>query len=64
MLVRPIIGLYSNAKKKKIPRAKTKPLEKKNVVVFVFGFFLACEDFGRMFNNSFPACTFFFFSGN
>ena len=23
------------------------------------GFFLACEDFGRMFD--FPACTFFFF---
>ena len=23
------------------------------------GFFLACEDFGRMFNNSFPACAFF-----
>ena len=25
------------------------------------GFFLACEDFGRMFYNSFPACAFFFF---
>ena len=25
------------------------------------GFFLACEDFGRMFDNSFPACAFFFF---
>ena len=24
------------------------------------GFFLAYEDFGRMFGNSFPACTFFF----
>ena len=24
------------------------------------GFFLACEDFGRMFDHSFPACTFFF----
>ena len=24
--------------------------------VVVVGFFLACEDFGRMFNNSFPAC--------
>ena len=24
------------------------------------GFFLACEDFGRMFDNSFPACAFFF----
>ena len=23
------------------------------------GFFLACEDFGRMFDNSFPACAFF-----
>ena len=23
------------------------------------GFFLACKDFGGMFNNSFPACTFF-----
>ena len=22
------------------------------------GFFLACEDFGRMFDNSFPACAF------
>ena len=25
------------------------------------GFFLACKDFGRMFDNSFPACAFFFF---
>ena len=24
------------------------------------GFFLTCQDFGRMFNNSFPACAFFF----
>ena len=23
------------------------------------GLFLACEDFGRMFDNSFPACAFF-----
>ena len=23
------------------------------------GFFLACEDFGRMFDNSFSACAFF-----
>ena len=28
------------------------------------GFFLACEDLGRMFDNSFPACTFFFFFFN
>ena len=25
------------------------------------GSFLACEDFGRMFDHSFPACTFFSF---
>ena len=25
------------------------------------GFFLACKDLGRMFDNSFPACAFFFF---
>ena len=25
------------------------------------GFFLVCEDFGRMFDNSYPACGFFFF---
>ena len=25
------------------------------------GFFFVCEDFGRMFNNSFSACIFFFF---
>ena len=25
------------------------------------GFFLACEDFGRMFDNSIPACAFFIF---
>ena len=25
------------------------------------GFFLACEDFGRMFDNKFPASVFFFF---
>ena len=25
------------------------------------GFFLACEDFGRMFDSSFPACAFLFF---
>ena len=24
------------------------------------GFFLMCEDLGRMFDSSFPACTFFF----
>ena len=23
------------------------------------GLFLVCEDFGRMFDNSFPACAFF-----
>ena len=28
------------------------------------GFFLACEDFGRMLYNSFPACAFFFFNGD
>ena len=26
------------------------------------GTLLACEDFGRMFDHSFPACTFFFFN--
>ena len=31
------------------------------VVVVVVAFFLACKDFWRMFNNSFPACAFFFF---
>ena len=25
------------------------------------GLFLACEDFGRMFDNSFPACVFIIF---
>ena len=25
------------------------------------GVFLACEDFGRMLDNSLPACAFFFF---
>ena len=25
------------------------------------GFFLACEDFGGMFDHSLPACAFFFF---
>ena len=29
--------------------------------VVVVAFFLLCEDFGRMFNHSFPACGFFFF---
>ena len=24
------------------------------------GFFLTCDDFGRMFEHSFPACTFFY----
>ena len=28
------------------------------------GFFLACEDFGRMFGNSFPASAFFFLTGD
>ena len=28
---------------------------------FGSGFSLACEDLGRMFDNSFPACAFFFF---
>ena len=27
------------------------------------GFVLACDDFGRMFDNSFPACAFFFLGG-
>ena len=26
------------------------------------GFFLACKDFGRMFDHSFPACAFFFYN--
>ena len=30
------------------------------VVVVVGGFFLACEDSGRMFDRSFSACAFFF----
>ena len=29
--------------------------------ILLGGFFLAREDFGRMLDNSFPACTFFFF---
>ena len=32
-----------------------------SLVVVVCGFFLACEDFGRMFDNSFLACNLFFF---
>ena len=32
-----------------------------SVIVSSGGFFLACEDLGRMFDNSFPACAFFFF---
>ena len=28
------------------------------------GFFLACEDFLRMFDHSFPACAFFFLNGD
>ena len=30
------------------------------VVVVVVAFFLACVDFGRMFDHSFPANSFFF----
>ena len=26
------------------------------------GFFLMCKDLGRMFDNSFPTCAFFFFN--
>ena len=29
--------------------------------VVVVAFFLACEDFGRMFDHSFPACAVFLF---
>ena len=29
-------------------------------LAFRDGFFLACEDLGRMFDHSFPACVFFF----
>ena len=32
-----------------------------NLKVHDGGFFLACEDLGRMFHHSFPACAFFFF---
>ena len=32
------------------------------VVAFGDGLFLVCEDFGRMFNNTFPAWAFFFLS--
>ena len=28
------------------------------------GFFLSCQDFGRMFDSLFPACAFFFVSGD
>ena len=31
------------------------------IVVVFFFFFLACEDFGRMFDKSFPDCALFFF---
>ena len=34
------------------------------VVVVVVAFFLAWEDLWRMFDHSFPACAFFFQSGN
>ena len=30
------------------------------IIQTMVAFFLACEDFGRMFDNSFPACAFFF----
>ena len=34
------------------------------VVVVVVMAFYSCEDFGRMFHNSFPACAFFFLNGD
>ena len=36
--------------------------ERDRAVGYDGGFFLACEDFGRMFDNLFPACASFFFS--
>ena len=30
------------------------------IVIIIAGFFLTCEDFGRMFDSSFPACAYFF----
>ena len=43
-------------------------LQKMGHVILISGggvdIFLACEDFGRMVNNSFPASAFFFLSGD
>ena len=40
----------------------TRPITVVVVVVFVLlSFFLACEDFGKLFDNSLPAYAFFFF---
>ena len=34
------------------------------VMVVVVAFFLACKEFGGRFDHSFPACAFFFLSGD
>ena len=39
-----------------------RPVQQTGTVVVAFSFsffFLVCEDFGRMFDNSLPACAFF-----
>ena len=36
-------------------------IQKLIIIIIGGGFFLACEDFGRMFNHLFSDCAFFFF---
>ena len=44
-----------------VPLPKKGNLKQKHDYCGGGGFFLACEDLGKMFNNSFPACFFFLF---
>ena len=47
-------------KYKTIQQIQTELYINSMVVVVGGGFFLECEDFGRICDNSLPACTFFF----
>ena len=55
-----IFSKSSHARKKPPPKSHHHRFSSRSCGGGSGGFFLACKDFGRMFDYSFPTCTFFF----
>ena len=60
MAAKGITGVKMITKGKIMSTKDVKMSTKAIIMNCLCGFFLAYEDFGRMFDNSFPACAFFF----